>query len=299
MRTTPCFVSKPEAARRLVWNSYCANNLAVYLPACFALDPRLREQPPPPKVAVTVKGCDGRSAVGLIKEQQVPRENLILIAAPCDGMLDATVAQRLIGADEMVAAESADGTITIEDETGKQTPISREDLLAEACRFCTHKAPAVYDMTVGELPENQEPRAADDRFVKFSQKPAHERWEEFCREVSKCVLCKACRSVCPNCYCKACFADRTRPKWIDGCDGLEEAIFYHLGRMFHQAGRCVDCGACVRACSMAVDLRTFTYKLVKDAKDLFGYTPGVALEEVGLLMGFDADDPEDFITEPE
>ncbi len=299
MRATPCFVSDPQSAQRLVWNSYCANNLAVYLPSCFAPDPRLREQPPSPTVAVVVKGCDGRSAVGLIKEQQVPRENLILIAAPCEGMLDAAIAQKLVGTDEIAAAEELDGAVTITDETGKETTFDRDDLLGEACRFCTQRTAVVYDVAVGDITQGEGPSGEEGFFEEFSRKPLSERWELFRSEISKCVLCKACRCACPNCYCKTCFVDRTRPKWIEGGDGLAEAIFYHLGRMFHQAGRCVDCGACVRACSMGVDLRTFTYKLVKDAAELFGCTPGLDLEQVPLLMGFDADDPENFITEPE
>ncbi|MHC4284418.1 MAG: 4Fe-4S dicluster domain-containing protein, partial [Planctomycetota bacterium] len=119
------------------------------------------------------------------------------------------------------------------------------------------------------------------------------------REISKCVLCKACRSACPNCYCKVCFADQTRPNWTGSGAELSDIISYHLGRMFHQAGRCVDCGACVRACPVGIDLRTFTYKLVEEAKELFDYTAGLDLEQVPPLMEFNASDSDNFITEPE
>ncbi len=299
MRATPCFVTKPESARRLVWNSYCTNNLAVYLPRCFTPDPRLKEPPPPPKVAIIAKGCDGRSAVGLIKERQVPRENLIIVAAPCDGMLDAALAQRLLGMNEILAAEEADGTVTIKDDTGKETKFKRDDLLAEACRFCTQRVAAVYDTAVGERPKDGVVSPTDDPFDEFSKRPTPERREQFCREISKCVLCKACQSACPNCFCKVCFADQTRPNWIGAGDKLRDVMLFHLGRIFHQAGRCVDCGACVRACSMGVDLRAFTYKVVKDVKDLFDYTAGLDLEKAPPLTAFSTDDPEDFITEPE
>jgi ferredoxin len=292
MRTTPCFVTEPDDTQRLVWNSYCLNNLAVYLPRCFAPDPRLKEQPPPPKVAIIVKGCDGRSAVGLIKEQQVPRENLIIIAAPCEGMLDVTIAQRLVGTNEIVSAEERNGTVVIKDDTGKETKFDRKQLLAEACRFCTHRSAPVYDETIGQLPQGEEPLAPDDRFEEFSKKSASQRWEQFCREISKCVLCNACRSACPNCYCKVCFVDQSRPNWTGPGGELRDLISYHLGRMFHQAGRCVDCGACVRACNMGVDLRTFTYKLVKDAEELFDYAAGLDLEQVPPLTGFSATEPE-------
>jgi hypothetical protein len=42
MRAAPCFITEPDAAKKLVWNSYCSNNLAVYLTGCFAPDPRAR-----------------------------------------------------------------------------------------------------------------------------------------------------------------------------------------------------------------------------------------------------------------
>jgi ferredoxin len=299
MKASPCFITEPDDAKHLVWNSYCLNNLAVYLPGCFTPNPHLKEPPPPPKVAIMVKGCDGRSAVGLIKEQQVPRENLLLIAVPCQGMLDAEVAQRLMGINEIVAAEGNDDTVSIKDRAGKETKFQREELLAEACRFCTNRTAPIHDVTIGDLSEGQSQPMADSRFEEFVNTSTQERWEQFCREISKCVLCKACRSACPNCYCKSCFADQTRPNWTGSGDKLADVIFYHLGRMFHQAGRCVDCGACVRACSMGVDLRTFTYQLVKDAKDVFDFTAGVDLEQAPPLVGFTSSDPEDFITEPE
>ena len=299
MRTTPCFVTEPDAAQQLVWNSYCLNNLAVYLPRCFATDPHAKEPPPPPKVAIIVKGCDGRSAVGLIKELQAPRENLIIIAAPCNGMIDAAAAQRLVGAAEIVDAEEADDSVTVKDDTGKETRLDRQELLAEACRFCTHRTAPVRDIEIGELPAEEIAADSDDPYKAFSEQPLEQRWETFSREMAKCVLCRACRSACPNCYCKTCFADQTRPDWVGAGDHLHDVMFYHLGRIFHQAGRCVDCGACVRACPMGIDLRTFTYKLVADAEELFGYTAGVQLDQDPPLTAFSPEDSETFITDPE
>jgi ferredoxin len=299
MSAAPCFITEPEAAQQLVWNSYCLSNLAVYLPGYFVPAPSLKEEKPAPKVAIVVKGCDGRSVVGLIKERQIPRENLIIIAAPCEGMLDVDIAQELVGTNEIVCAQEKDGEVTITDETGKKTKFNRKELLAESCRFCKHRAASVYDIAVGELPQSKDALAPDDRFEEFLKKSSAQRWEQFSREVSKCVLCNACRSACPNCYCKVCFADQTRPNWTGSGGELRDVISYHLGRMFHQAGRCVDCGACVRACSMGVDLRTFTYKLVEDAGELFDYTAGLDLEQIPPLSEFNASDSDSFITEPE
>jgi ferredoxin len=299
MRATPCFITKPEDAQQLVWNPYCLNNLAVYLPGYFVRAPWLKEKKPLPKVAIILKGCDGRSTVGLIKEQQAPRENIVIVGVPCEGMLDVTIAQQLIGTSEITSVQEHEGTVAIKNEMGKETKFDRKELLAEACRFCVNRATPVCDITIGELPQSGEALAPDDRFKGFLKKSTPERWEQFCREISKCMLCNACRSACPNCYCKVCFADQTRPNWTGSGRELRDVISYHLGRMFHQAGRCVDCGACVRACSMGVDLRTFTYKLVEDAQELFGHVAGLDIEQAPPLRVFNPDDSDDFITEPE
>jgi len=223
----------------------------------------------------------------------------ILIAVPCTGVIDAAGVARSVQPDEIIAAEENDGMLLIKSDAGTTRKLKRTEALAEACRLCTHRTASVYDIAVGEPPETECVAASDDRFRQFTSKPGSERWKLFCREVSKCTLCKACRSACPNCYCKTCFADQTRPNWAGTGDQLRDVMLFHLGRIFHQAGRCVDCGACVRACNMGVDLRMFTYKLVADAKELFDCTAGVDLEQPPPLAAFSAGDPERFITEPE
>jgi len=46
---------------------------------------------------------------------------------------------------------------------------------------------------------------------------------------------------------------------------------------------------------MGVDLRTFTRKLAKDVKELFGYEAGMDAEEVPPLGTFEMDDPNEFV----
>jgi Fe-S oxidoreductase len=75
-------------------------------------------------------------------------------------------------------------------------------------------------------------------------------------------------------------------------------MLYHIGRIFHQAGRCVECDACVRACPMGIDLRTFTQKMAQDVKEMFDYSPGFSADVPVPLCAYKLDDKQEFITEP-
>jgi len=79
-KTTPVFVEKADDVGKLVWNEFCVNNLAVYLPK-IARDRR---------VGIVAKPCDIRSIVTLIQEKQVKRENVFIIGLGCGGVVDAT-----------------------------------------------------------------------------------------------------------------------------------------------------------------------------------------------------------------
>ena len=128
---------------------------------------------------------------------------------------------------------------------------------------------------------------------------ADERWEYFVSEMSKCIKCYACRGACPSCYCTQCFIDQNQPQWFGKTTELSDTIIFHLVRAFHVAGRCVNCGACARACPMGIDLMSLTKKIEKDMKELFQYTAGMDIEELAPFATFKDNDPQDFITEPE
>ncbi len=266
----PLFVRKPGDVEKLVWNQYCTANLATFLPKLFEKPTRPKEGYKPPRIAMIAKGCDGRSVLGLVKEKQVSRENIVIIGMPCTGMVAAS-----------------------KNEASNPEDISR------ACVECV--SPTIKgDADIVIEGESRKPAKGDySRIKKFEAKPAEERWKFFIGEISRCIRCNACREACPNCYCKVCFADQRKPSWVSPANVLSETVVFHLGRMFHQAGRCVECDACVNACPMGIDLRLFTQKLAFDARELFGSIPGVTDETVPALNTFSQDDSECFITDPE
>ena len=78
---------------------------------------------------------------------------------------------------------------------------------------------------------------------------------------------------------------------------IADVMAFHIGRIIHQAGRCIECDACVRACPMDIDLRPFTNLIAKDIEELFDYIPGHSLEENPPLLVFDEND-DGLVTEP-
>ncbi len=76
-RAVPGFITRPEQAQQLVWDSGCHHNLSVYLP---------RTRGGEGKVAAVVKRCDVATVVGLLQERQLRRDELHLIGVQCDGV---------------------------------------------------------------------------------------------------------------------------------------------------------------------------------------------------------------------
>ena len=260
----PFFARSPADADLLVWDNRCVQNLAVYLPPLFVKPQRPPENYAPPRVGIVVKGCDGRSIKGLVKEHQVPRENVVIIGMPCEGMV--------------TGSDGAD--------------------VNQACAECISPVFGDADIVI----EGNSRKPSDGNRIQvqeFEKKSADERWAAFTGEIARCIRCNACREACPNCYCKVCFADQRKPAWISSANTLSDTIVYHLGRIFHQAGRCVECDACVNACPMGIDLRLFTQKVVVDAQELFGCLPGIQGDDEPPLNTFKQDDRECFITDPE
>lgn len=282
LRATPCFIRNAADTQRLIWNSRCENNLAAYIP-------KKKE-----RIAIIVKGCDARSVVGLIKERQISRDSIVIIGVPCSGMIDRGKTDAALAGKEVAGAEEKDGSIIC---TGKgfEKALNKNELLPENCISCRHRNPVVCDIMIGESVQEQQEPEEFAQIKEFEAKSPDERWDYFNRQMEKCIKCYACRNACPLCYCDECCVDSSQPQWFGKSTARSDTQAFHIMRTFHTAGRCVDCGACMRACPMDVDLRFLNKKIEKDVRELFSYEAGVNPDEPPPLNTFKTDDPQEFI----
>jgi formate dehydrogenase (coenzyme F420) beta subunit len=290
---SPVFIENPDDADELVFDPFCKTNLAVYLPGIFQKNIKDKKTV---KVGVIAKGCDARSCLNLVLENQVPRENVTIIGVPCMGMIDNKKLSKAVpGHIVSFSIEKDDVSVKLKDGSFKKVRI--KDLLEQSCEECQYPMHDAADIKI-EGKAKDGPGARYRRVTDFEARTIEERMEYFKKEISKCIRCNACRQACPNCYCKTCFSDQTKPRWIGISDKLSDTMVFHLVRMFHQAGRCVGCDACARACPQGVDLRLFTQKLVKDVEELYGFVPGISENALPPLCEYKEGDYQGFITEP-
>ena len=299
-RTTPLFATSPEDAERLVWNPFCAANLAVYLPRLFVRPANAKEAAKleQPTIGIVLKGCEARSVAVLIQEHQIPRDKLVLVGVACGGMVDRRKAGAALGdRDALDAEEDADGNIRAVVDGGQEVALSRDNILTVACTECRSPTPQVYDVLLGDGVEAQNPDLTRTHTAEFQSKDLGDRWAQFSEALVDCIRCNACRQACPMCYCRECLLDQTTPRWVGAGTEPSDVVIYHLVRAFHLAGRCTECGACTRACPMGIDTRLLIRKLNQDVEDLYGYTPGESIDATPPLSAFAMSDPEDFLTE--
>lgn len=276
LRAAPLVIHKAADAKRLIWNSFCENNLARYLRG-------LRDK----RVAIVAKGCDSRSIVALLTEHQLEREKIYIIGVPCRGMVDRRIVARRVPG-EVLAVHEEGEDIVVEGE-GFSLRMPRSEVLYRSCAACVHPNPVLYDVMLAEpiAVWAQDPYA----YVReMEEKSPAERAAYFVAEAQRCIRCYACRQACPMCYCEECFVDHTTPRWIESGATPAGLQGWQIGRAYHLTGRCVDCGACERACPMEIDLVYLNGKLNKDVRELYGFETGLVVGQLPPLAVFQPDE---------
>ncbi len=257
----PAFARTSQEAGLLSWNERCAGNLAVYLPG------KLKQAGGP--VAVVVKSCDARAVAGLLRENQVRREDAVLLGVECAG-------------------------------------IWHQERLAARCHSCAEAVSPLADWTLtatgavqGSVPPRNDraigpdPRSA--QLAVLRERPAAERREFWQQEFGRCIRCYACRAVCPLCYCAACIADKQRPQWIPTAIDGAGNMAWNLTRAMHLAGRCIDCDECARACPADIRLDLLNRAVAGEIAGRYGYQAGADPALAAPLTTFQTDDPDGFL----
>jgi len=256
----PAFVTRPEQAETLGWSERCFNNLAVYLPNAR------REWA---KVAVVVKQCDARAAVGLLQESQIARDNVLLIGVSCPGVWeDGQLAAKCYPCDGEVSS-LCDWTVTPQGaQKGAVVPGTKREVAAD-------------------------PR--DALVAHLESLPSQDRWAYWQGQFDRCLRCYACRAVCPLCYCSVCVAEKNQPQWIPTSIDGKGNMAWNITRAFHLVGRCGGCDECARVCPADVRLDLLNHRMSMEIETRFGYRSGEDASASPPLATFRPDDPQEFI----
>jgi formate dehydrogenase subunit beta len=282
--TTPLITSDPADTERLVVSPFIHNNLSVFL------------QETEGKAGIVARGCDSRSIVSLIQDNQVEREKVFIIGLPCAGLIDIARVEKLTGKDrdeiDDIAWEGEKAVVTI---GGARQEFAAKDVLADDCLGCQTPVPAEYDI----LLEAAGPAVTDleqsRRSIKeLEEMPPERRWEYWKEQFSRCIRCYACRQVCPACFCKRCFVEETEPSWISPLPKWQDNLMFQVTRMLHDAGRCTDCGACERACPVNIPLRSLSKKMEEIVAELFDYRAGTDKDAPPLMAAYEAQEAEEY-----
>jgi ferredoxin len=261
-RARPVAIRRSAAAKELVLNGLCGNNLATYL----------TDRPAAERIGIVCRNCESRAVRTLVIEKQRRRDHLYIIGVPCQGVFDPAKILAKVGED-LLWIKEADQSVVAGTPAG-EIRIDRRKLLHDACLRCRFPHPVGADIVMGEPPAPKGPPTGPDPVAAFAAQEAEIRHAFFTNETSRCIRCYACRDACPMCYCNQCFVDHTAPRWIETSNSPAGTQAWHLIRAFHQTGRCVSCGACERACPMHIRMTYLTDKLNRHVEETYGFVAG-------------------------
>ena len=285
LKAQPAFISSAEDTEQLILDGFCQNNLAVFL----------HDEPKDKRIGLICRACESRAVRALVIEHQFKRENLYLIGVPCRGILDWKKIRNAVDGPITHAVEQ-DDQIALE-VNGKKKMLKRGEFISDSCRNCTHREPVGVDILIGDIhPEDDFGTAGlpPTWAEAFKSKSANVRYRLFTEETDRCIRCYACREACPMCYCTECFVDHIAPRWSESMITPGGTQAWHIIRAFHQTGRCVECGACERACPMDIKMVYLTDKLNDDMKEIYGFDVGADEEKQPPFATITLDDKNRF-----
>ena len=243
------------------------------------------------KIAIIAKGCDSRAINLLISEKQIERKDLYIIGVECQGVIDPQKIRKIMPDTSSINIQNEK---VILDNGNKKEEYSLNELLCESCKRCNYPTPIEYDILLGEN-RNKQKRDYTHLLDDFEAKDNKQRWELTRDEFSKCIRCYACRQICPLCYCNECFVDCNNPNWLDKGLAESDLIFWNIGRLYHMAGRCVDCGACSSVCPVGIQFDKYLLSLERTSAERFDFIPGLNNTQLPPLQTYKTEDSQEFI----
>jgi formate dehydrogenase subunit beta len=302
LTATPCFITNPDDADKLVWNRFCTQNLAKFVHDLVMQHKESQKRVKPEDrikkaFGVVARGCTSRSLVIHLQELQYDRSECVIIGVPCNGYVDKKKLAIAVNQEEILGGSATKDELIVKTATGEKKIVLKE-VLADNCRTCRFNNPMISDLMIGEPAPPMDAASEYAEVDDFENLPIEKRWAYFSKEMAKCIRCAACRNTCPSCYCRICFAEQSQPQWVGISDDPSDTQMFQLMRMYHMVGRCVDCGSCISVCPMGVDLRKFLKKLDKDAFELFEHRAGASLDSPAPLSTYKENDKEDFTYNP-
>jgi formate dehydrogenase subunit beta len=282
--TTPLITRDKADAERLVINPFITNNLSNFLTEIKG------------RVGIVAKGCESRSIVSLIQDNKVARENLVILAVPCPGIIDLAKIERLVGKDRDELDDiTRDGDKVSVKVDGKKKEFPIAQVLFDHCLACELPTPQEYDIILGEprLPA-PELKVSGQSIASLKEMTPAERWASWENELSRCIRCYACRNVCPACFCQRCFVEETEPQWTLPMPRWQDNLIFQIIRNIHVAGRCTDCGECERVCPVNIPLRSLTREMYDIVGELFQFKSGMDKDALPLMVHYEQEEAEDF-----
>jgi formate dehydrogenase subunit beta len=280
---TPLVTQDKDDTEHLIINPFIVNNLADFLTGLEG------------RIGIVAKGCDSRSIVSLIQDNKLVRENLVILAVPCPGLIDLAKIEKLLGKDrdelDDITRDGDRVTVTVDGQK-KEFPASQ--VLFDHCLACELPTPQEYDILLGEpRPPAPELEASGQSIAKLKKTPPAERWQFWKNELSRCIRCYACRNACPACFCQRCFVEETEPQWLMPIPRWQDNLNFQIIRNIHIAGRCTDCGECERVCPVNIPLRSLTREIYDIVGELFQFKSGMDKEAQPLMVHYEQEEAEE------
>jgi len=281
--TTPLITRDKSDAEHLVINPFIFNNLADFLTGIKG------------RVGIVAKGCDSRSIVGLIQDNKVVREDVVILAVPCPGLIDLAKIERLAGKDRDELDDiTRDGDKIIVTVDGQKKEFTTTQTLFDHCLACELPTPQEYDILLGEpRPPAPELEVSGQNIAELKETLPAKRWEFWQNEFSRCIRCYACRNACPACFCQRCFVEETEPQWVMPMPRWQDNLIFQIVRNIHVSGRCTDCGECERVCPVNIPLRSLTREMYGIVDELFHFKSGMDKEALPLMAHYEQEEAED------